>query len=215
MMYEKHGWTFPDYDTHFAEMLDKNIAKGGQPVYQEPVRRKSFSFVEHKGLALDIGANVGLWCRDMAKEFQRVIAFEPVADFRQCLQQNVNMEKVDLRALALGSSEGMIDMIITEENTGHSHVDPNSIGQGSIPMVTLDGLQLRKFDYVKIDCEGYEYEILLGAENSMKEYRPITVIEQKFHQDVGHENGSEAYDLLRSWGAVELARVRNDVIMGW
>jgi hypothetical protein len=33
-MYQSHGWWFPDQDTHFAEMLSKNIAKGKEAVYQ-------------------------------------------------------------------------------------------------------------------------------------------------------------------------------------
>jgi len=214
-MYQKHGFWFPDYDTHFAEMLDKNIAKGKEPVYQEPVRKKSFKFVANKGVALDIGANVGLWTSDISKEFRKVIAYEPVADFRKCLQRNVNLENVNIEACALGNENTFIDMIITEENTGHSHVNPESKGLGKIPMYRLDDLELREVDYIKIDCEGYEYNILLGAEQTIKKFRPIIVIEQKFHKDVGIKDEGQAYDLLISWGMRELARVRNDVILGF
>lgn len=214
-MYQKHGFWFPDYDTHFAEMLDKNIAKGKEPVYQEPVRKKSFEFVANKGVALDIGANVGLWTGDISKEFRKVIAYEPVADFRECLQRNVNLENVNIEACALGNENTFIDMIITEENTGHSHVNPESKGSGKIPMYRLDDLELREVDYIKIDCEGYEYNILLGAEQTIKKFKPVIVIEQKFHKDVGIKDEGQAYDLLIGWGMRELARVRNDVILGF
>jgi FkbM family methyltransferase len=214
-MYQKHGFWFPDYDTHFAEMLDKNIAKGKEPVYQEPVRKKSFEFVANKGVALDIGANVGLWTSDISKEFRKVIAYEPVADFRKCLQRNVSLENVNIEACALGNENTFIDMIITEENTGHSHVNPESKGSGKIPMYRLDDLELREVDYIKIDCEGYEYNILLGAEQTIKKFKPVIVIEQKFHKDVGIKDEGQAYDLLIGWGMRELARVRNDVILGF
>ena len=214
-MYQKHGWYFPDYDTHFAEMLDKNIAKGKEPVYQEPVRKKSFEFVANKGVALDIGANVGLWTSDISKEFRKVIAYEPVADFRECLQRNVNLENVNIEACALGNENTFIDMIITEENTGHSHVNPESKGSGKIPMYRLDDLELREVDYIKIDCEGYEYNILLGSEQTIKKFKPVIVIEQKFHKDVGIKDEGQAYDLLISWGMRELARIRGDVILGF
>jgi len=214
-MYQKHGWYFPDYDTHFAEMLDKNIAKGNQPVYQEPVRKKSFEFVKDKGVALDIGANVGLWALDMSQEFRKVIAYEPVADFRECLKQNVPNDNIMIESCALGNENTFIDMIITEENTGHSHVNPETKGQGKIPMYRLDDLALNQVDYIKIDCEGYEYNILQGAELTIKEFKPIIVIEQKFHKDVGIKDEGQAYDLLMSWGMRELARVRNDVILGF
>lgn len=215
-MYQSHGWWFPDQDTHFAEMLGKNIQKGGGPVYQEPVRRKSFEFA-NKGTALDIGANVGLWTKDMCQTFQNVIAFEPVAEFRECLLRNVSATNLDLRACALGTEDTMISMVITAENTGHSHVDESSRGTGSIPMYRLDTLNLAPFDYIKIDCEGYEYNILVGAEQTIKHYKPVVVVEQKLHKDTGRteDNQYQAAELLKSWGARQLARVNHDVILGW
>ena len=95
-MYQAHGWWFADQDTHFAHMIDKNIKKGGPAAYQEPVRQKSLQFVQDFGVAVDIGANVGLWSRDLATKFARVIAVEPVSEFQECLKRNVPMENIDV-----------------------------------------------------------------------------------------------------------------------
>jgi FkbM family methyltransferase len=216
-MYQSHGWWFPDQDTHFAGMLHKNIKKGGGAVYQEPVRQRSIALTAHKGLAIDIGANVGLWCRDLCQCFDQVIAFEPVADFRACLQRNVPYANLEIKHCALGDEDTMIDMNITPENTGHSHVNPDTKGLGSIPMYRLDTLNLPHFDYCKIDCEGFEYTILCGAEQTIRAYRPVMVVEQKLHKDTGVTKATQygAVELLRSWGAKELDRVRSDVILGW
>jgi FkbM family methyltransferase len=216
-MYTKHGWCFPDEDTHFAEMLDKNIAKGNEPVYQEPVRRKSLQFVEKKGVALDIGANIGLWSRDLCDQFDKVIAFEPVPQFRTCLLENVKKHNLEIRPWALGEEDTHIKMVVTEGNTGHSHVDSNSVGDGDTPMYRLDSLAFDRIDYVKIDCEGYELNILRGAERTFRTFKPIVVVEQKLHEDTGITEHTQfgAADLLKSWGARELARVRHDVILGW
>jgi FkbM family methyltransferase len=214
-MYQAHGWWFPDQDTHFVEMLSKNIAKGNSPVYQEPVRRRSVAMCSQRRIALDIGANVGLWSRDLCQEFAHVIAFEPVADFRQCLEKNVTTPNFQIQPVALGSQTTMIDMVITEQNTGHSHVDTDSIGKGQIPMITLDSMNLLDIDYVKIDCEGYEHQILLGAQNTIMTNRPVLVVEDKKHKDVGHGDTDQAVDLLLSWGARILSRVNNDVVIGW
>lgn len=214
-MYNKHGWYFPDYDTHFAEMLDKNIAKGNQPVYQQPVRKRSFTYLKNNNFAIDVGANVGLWTKDMSEEFTFVWAIEPVEDFRQCLQKNIFNNNVDIKPFALGAENTVIDMIITEENTGHSHVDIDSLGKGTIPMHRLDDLNIPPLDYIKIDCEGYELNVLKGAEQTIKEHKPIIVIEQKFHKDVGHADDGEAVTFLRSFGARQLDKVRNDLIFGW
>ena len=218
-MYEAHGWWFADQDTHFAHMIDKNIKKGGPPTYQEPVRRKSFGYVNRFGVAIDIGANVGLWSRDLAQRFERVIAIEPVETFTKCLKKNVPWGNVEVWPIALGTQDTTIDMIITEGNTGHSHINKNTIGSGRVQMKKLDslGLNFDNIDYVKIDCEGYEIEILKGGEETIKHHQPVLVVEQKLHTDTGitKETQYGAVDLLKSWGARELGRVRNDCILGW
>ena len=72
-MYYKLGWWFPDEDTHFSYMLEKNILKGIGPFYQEVARMKSIEVVKDKNVAIDIGANIGLWTRDLTKYFSKVI----------------------------------------------------------------------------------------------------------------------------------------------
>jgi len=218
-MYQAHGWWFADQDTHFAHMIDKNIKKGGPATYQEPVRRKSFGYVNRFGVAIDIGANVGLWSRDLAQRFERVIAIEPVATFTECLKKNVPWQNLEVWPIALGTEDTKIDMIVTEGNTGHSHVDLSTIGSGQVQMKKLDslGLNFDSIDYIKIDCEGYELQILQGGENIIKYHKPTIVVEQKLHTDTGitKETQYGAVDLLKSWGARELGRVRNDCILGW
>ena len=196
-------------------MLDKNIAKGGQAVYQEPVRRASVRHCKKHDVALDIGANVGLWTRDLCQFFQQVHAFEPVADFRACLQKNVPARNLHVHDYALGAETSMINMIITADNTGHSHVDPNTVGQGTIQMKTLDSMKLPAADYIKLDCEGYEYKIILGGANYIKTCRPVIVVEQKFHKDTGIVDNGEAVDLLQSWGMRLLDKKNHDLILGW
>ena len=85
-MYNSHGWWFPDTEDHFPKMLDKSISKGGPAEYQYQVRDRSLQFVTNKRVALDIGANVGLWSRSLVKHFETVVAFEPVPMFRDCLR---------------------------------------------------------------------------------------------------------------------------------
>ena len=214
-MYQSHGWWFPDQDKHFAKMLSRNIAKGGQAVYQEPVRRASIPYCTKHDVALDIGANVGLWTRDLCQFFQQVHAIEPVADFRACLSKNVPATNLTMHDCALGVENSMIDMIITPDNTGHSHVDPSSFGLGKIQMKTLDSMSLPPTDYIKIDCEGYEHNIILGGQNYIKACKPVIVVEQKFHKDTGIVDNGEAVELLLSWGAQVLRQVKHDLIMGW
>lgn len=214
-MYESHGWWFPDTEDHFPKMLTKSVSKGGPTEYQYQVRNKSFNYVKQNRVALDIGANVGLWSRDLVKRFDQVIAFEPVAMFRECLERNVFAKNLEVRPIALGDQEGMIAMIITEGNTGHTHVDPKSVN-GNTQITKLDSLKLVDVDYIKIDCEGYEYRVLRGAEETIKRCRPVVVIEQKPHDAYSKDYGQfAAIGLLQEWGMVKLDQVKDDWIMGW
>ena len=216
-MYQAHGWWFADQDTHFAHMINKNIKNGGPAVYQEPVRTKSLQFVKDFGVAVDIGANVGLWSRDLVRKFAHVIAIEPVVDFQECMRRNVPMENIEIWPIALGTKDTLIDMIITEGNTGHSHINKDTIGTGKVEMKRLDSLNFDRIDYMKIDCEGYEMQILKGGENTIRTHQPVIVVEQKLHTDTGitKETQYSCVELLKTWGARELGRVRNDCILGW
>jgi len=215
-MREHYGWQFPDFETHLPRMLKKSVDKGLPAEYQIAVRQRSIELCTQRDVALDIGANVGLWSRDLVKSFGRVIAFEPVAVFRECLEQNVTGANFEVRPIALGDQDTMGTMIITEDNSGHSHLDPNTMGAGDVQVVRLDNLNLHDINYIKIDCEGYEYRILQGAEQTIRRCRPVVVIEQKPHDAYSKQYGQfAAVDLLKDWGMIKLDQIRDDWIMGW
>ena len=215
-MNEHYGWYFPDFETHFPKMLKKSVDKGLPPEYQIAVRRRSIELCSKRGTALDIGANVGLWGRDLVDNFAKVVAFEPVAVFRECLEKNVVGNNFFISPLALGDHDTQATIIITEGNSGHSHLDPATLGTGDVQVVKLDNLNIENVDYIKIDCEGYEYRVLQGAEQTVKRWRPIMVIEQKPHDAYSKDYGQfAAIALLESWGMIKLDQIRDDWIMGW
>jgi FkbM family methyltransferase len=215
-MREHYGWQFPDFETHFPQMLKKSVDRGGPAEYQLPVRKRSIELCQSRGTALDIGANVGLWGRDLVDNFAKVVAFEPVAIFRECLEKNVVGDNFFISPLALGDHDTQATMIITEGNTGHSHLDPATLGTGDVQVVKLDNLNMENVDYIKIDCEGYEYRVLQGAEQTVKRCRPIIVVEQKPHDAYSKDYGQfAAIALLESWGMIKLDQIKDDWIMGW
>lgn len=215
-MYEELGWWFPDAEDHFPKMLKKNISKGGPAEYQQPVRLRSLAYVKKFDVALDVGANVGLWSRDLVQKFGKVIAFEPVGLFRDCLEKNVIGPNFFISPLALGDHDTTARMNITEGNTGHTHIDPGSIGSGDITVVKLDNLGIDDVDYIKMDCEGFEYRVIQGAEQTIKRCRPVIVVEQKPHDMYSKDYGQfAAIALLESFGMTKLDQVKDDWIMGW
>lgn len=215
-MYESYGWWFPDTEDHFPKMIAKGISKGGPAEYQWQVRDKSLTHVRQRRTALDIGANVGLWSRSLITKFDKVVGFEPVPMFRECLEKNVVGQNFFISPVALGDQDTRVNMIITEGNTGHTHIDPASIGTGNTPVIKLDNLGIDNVDYIKIDCEGYEYRVLQGGEQTIRYWKPVIVIEQKPHAAYSKEYGQfAAIELLESWGMIKLDQVKDDWIMGW
>ena len=215
-MREDYGWWFPDIESHFPKMLKKSIEKGGPAEYQYKVRDRSVELCKNKRVALDIGANVGLWTRSLVKNFQQVIAFEPVALFHECLSKNVVASNLQLESVALGDKNTTATMNITEGNTGHTHIDPESMGQGDTLVKTLDSFNFENVDYIKMDCEGFEYRVIQGGLETIKRCRPVVVIEQKPHDMYSKEYGQfAAIGLLESIGMTKLDQVKDDWIMGW
>jgi FkbM family methyltransferase len=215
-MYEYQGWWFPDNEDHFPKMMKKSVDRGGPAEYQYQVRDRSMQYVKHHRVALDIGANVGLWSRNLCKNFVTVLAFEPVAMFRECLVRNVAADNLQVKDFALGDQRTTATMVITEGNTGHTHINPNSIGHGNTEVWRLDDLDLDVVDYIKMDCEGFEYRVIQGAKETIRRCRPVLVVEQKPHEMYSKDYGQfAAIGLLESWGMTQLDRVKDDWIMGW
>jgi FkbM family methyltransferase len=215
-MNEFLGWWFPEGETHFQKMLQKSVSKGGPARYQYQVRDLSLKYVTNFKCAIDVGANVGLWSKDLVQHFDQVVAFEPVDIFRNCLIKNVNSDKMIIENTALGDCETTANMNITLDNMGHTHIDPASLGAGSVQIKTLDSYNFPAVDYIKMDCEGFEYKVILGAEQTIRRCKPILVVEQKPHDAYSDQYGQHAaIELLQTWGMRCVNKVKDDWIMGW
>lgn len=202
-----HNYWMPTSDDHFERLINKRIKKGGPPEYQDDVRDEAYKYVTDFNVAVDVGANVGLWAKPLSKKFNRVFAYEPLEQVYTCLERNVNQSKVYINKFALGSTNNKVNMVYDHINTGGSYV--SEVGTGSIDIKRMDDLNLPKFGLLKIDCERHELEVLKGAMDTILKYKPIIVCEQQADTD-------ECAGLfLKSFGAREITNVRKDYIFGW
>ncbi len=212
-MKQAHGFWFPDYDDHFPRLLAKSLKNDGVARYQWRARDTAIAACDQKRICIDIGGNVGLWSCDLVKHFDHVIAFEPVQQFIECFAKNVQSTNYTIHQMALGRSESFIDMNIVEGNTGHSHINKDSFGKGTIPLKTLDSFNFENIDMIKIDVEGFEEEILAGAMETIKRNKPILVIEQQKHEYKDDMKDTPAIKILEGWGYKVVAQISKDWVL--
>ncbi len=206
-MKQVYNYFLPDSDNHFERLITKRIRNGGPPEYQDDVRDEAYKYVTDFDIAIDVGANVGLWAKPLTKKFKRVIAFEPLKQVYSCLERNVYGLPVDVHRYALGNIDSKVQMIFDSVNTGNSFV--SEVGTGSIDIKRMDNLDLPKFGLLKIDCERHELQVIQGAVETITKYKPIIVCEQ--HKDTEYCAGN----FLKELGAKEITNVRKDYIFGW
>lgn len=208
-MQQVAGIFLPDAEAHMPGYLQQS---GG--VYQSKQLNRALQFVTNWGLALDIGAHVGLWSKILVQKFQRVVAFEPTPQLRACLEKNVISDRLQVVPMALGDTHGVVSMDYDEAHTGATHV--NTKLPGLIPLGMLDDFNLQNIGFIKIDTEGFELPILRGAKKTLISSQPVIIVEDKLH-GVKHY-GQKPYEIitfLESIGATVMDRIVDDFIVGW
>lgn len=192
-MIEVNGWWLPHKSDHFVKKAKKFLPKEG---YQTGQRKISLTDLPNKRVAIDVGAHVGLWSKDLANHFERVIAIEPVTEHLECFRKNVLAENVEIIQAAVGETMGTCDLAFYKENSGKTH----RIEGTTYPLITIDSLNLDIVDYIKIDVEGFEKQVLLGAKETIDRCNPRIVIEIKKMPHL-HDNAEfEAQEYLLSIG---------------
>ena len=203
-MLEHNGIWLPDGETHLQTVMIGDT-------YQLRKYKTALEYTPNRYRALDIGAHCGLWSRQMVQEFRIVEAFEPVPEHGECFVKNVK-SGYHLHRIAVGAGQKKIGIEAESGSSGDSHV-----GEGDdYNMHTIDEYNFQDVSFIKIDCEGYEYFIVKGAEETIKENKPTIIVEQKpgKAQRYGLKE-TQAVDLLKSWGMTLKAEDVGDYILAW
>lgn len=149
-------------------------------------------------VAIDGGANIGVHTLEYAKcmkDWGSVISFEAQETVYYALCGNIvmnNLTNVKCKLNALGDVCGTIDIPVVDYSKNSSFgsieiIDRKNhefVGQSldytkgnTIPLVTIDSLNLDRLDFVKLDIEGMEVQVLNGMKNTLKRHKPMLMIE--------------------------------------
>ena len=180
------GVWLPDSDQHLPAMLQASPRVDGRGTYQHAKWERVLPYLTQRRTALDIGAHVGLWTMSLAKTFQQVVAFEPVPDHVACFARNLDDRQypnVTLHAVALSEVQGSALMTHGDRETSSRAQIATQPGEGrvQVPTMRLDEYDFREVDFIKVDCEGFEYAALSGGRELLRRERPLVLVEQKGH----------------------------------
>jgi len=168
-------------------------------------------------LFLDIGANVGMSALSIftLKSNAKVISFEPNLVNYPYLERLVSkFNNFQYMPVGLGDVASSLDFYYPIYNNKHmtalGSCDRDTAGSWlnkdrvyffdsnklkiekiTIDVQTLDSFNLQP-DFIKIDVEGFEYQVLLGSEQTINDHRPILLIEGVAKDDQVHQK-------LKNW----------------
>jgi FkbM family methyltransferase len=217
-MFQTHGFWLPDGETHLVPFLENGPEFASGPTYQLHKLLAAVPHVKNFSHAVDVGAHCGLWTRPLAAMFRTVSAFEPVARHIDCWYANIpaysENEGAKLYHVALGSEEKEVHLHTGPASTGDTFIAEK--GEHSARMITLDQVGLPKIDFMKIDCEGFEYHVLAGGEKTIRRDKPVIIVEQKTGKGASFGmHDTAAVKLLNQWGAQTVSCIAGDYIMKW
>ncbi len=137
-------------------------------------------------IAIDIGANRGVYTHVLSKLVPRVEAFEPnpavFRRLRRALPANARAHQV-----ALADREGEAELLVPLDPGKYADqratLSPASAERATrsvtVPMRTLDSLDFTNVGFIKIDVEGFEQAVLCGARATLGRERPVLLIEME------------------------------------
>ncbi len=170
-----------EYYSRKAELIGYlSTDKTPQGLFNEVVFDKVYYFKgflpKEDDIVVDIGAYYGDSAIWYAKEFRaKVIAFEPVPEAYKELLKNAKLNHVINEILAYNVALGRGKRLVGGKGNGTMFSLANK--EDIIQTKTLDSFRLNRVDLLKVDVEGFEYEVLNGAINTIKKFKPKIIIE--------------------------------------
>lgn len=212
------GMWCPPNDPYFGPRL---MSPNGA-LWDGPTMQAAFDLVTDWRCAVDVGAHIGLWTRQLAPRFQTVVAFEPDAMNFGALQENLRgVGNTRLLPLALAKSAGRFSFSHQGTvNSGQGYLTPLQDDEPWVVGVPLDVLALDNVGLLKLDVEGLELDVIAGGEDTIRRCKPVIVLEENVCATRYGRLAGDARKVLESWGMVEAKRIEFaennfDVVLHW
>ncbi|MEQ9449543.1 MAG: FkbM family methyltransferase, partial [Rhodospirillaceae bacterium] len=159
-------------------LIRKHLKKGEAELKLLP------QFVARDRIAIDIGANKGVYTHLLSRICQGVEAFEPNPKIYRILKRALPVNVV-AHQVALSNRTGTAELIVPMYGGGFSNqtasLNPRKRNDGArsiqVAQRTLDSYGFSNVGFIKIDVEGFERAVLEGARETISRERPVLQIE--------------------------------------
>jgi len=163
--------------------------------YENPEVMKVFlSWLKPDSVLYDLGANIGFHALTANRFINtgKIYSFEPFPAARLIFQKHVDLNKkfiknnnISLLAFAVSDSERQVEFSDDEiQKDGNTYIKGSAVFSGAKKIITvqahaIDELVKKGYDkpdIIKIDVEGAEYDVLRGAIDTIRQYKPNIIL---------------------------------------
>ena len=168
---------------------------------------------DNTGIVLDIGANIGTFCCEIASIFPSytIHAFEPVSLTFSELEENIklnNFKNIVTHNIGISDNSGVVEGQTPKIKGPAGHItlseQVEKLRSGNVihnktsyKVATLDSFNFEDVSLIKIDVEGMEYEVFLGAVDTIKKCRPVIIFEA-WNRDWFYEKRKKLLEFVQS-----------------
>jgi FkbM family methyltransferase len=176
MKLTRNGIAVLEHDTHISRWVEEHNSL----IHNKSLERELKYYIRPTDHILEIGAYIGdntAILRNLVGSEGKVYSYEPNPMAFECLDYNFKDSNiVSCYNVGFGKEKGSAKVILND-NVGASYLEPN----GDIEITTIDSLGLQKYkdrlDFIVIDAEGWELDILQGGVETLKTFKPTMLIE--------------------------------------
>lgn len=212
----------------------KQVMELGYYAEQSILDNELKPIIENSNIIVDIGGHIGYHSIAYSRINQnaKIYTFEAQSNIFSLLEHNIKSNKLEDKIFiynkAVGHFNGKVNLStqITDGPNSNTNIEYGtdkelnlggvSIGSNGeeVDIIKLDSLNLEKVDYIKIDVEGAESLVLLGAENTIKTNYPIICFEHnhkklssEYLKILGFDHLDSPIEILKSWGYTKFTNI--------